>query len=177
MLSAKLNSTSVHHALGHDARLHLPPDDCGRPAADPAVAGRSACAGMVGRSGEQFALVSGDLDEPAMDQFIVLAGDKPFGYLQCYRLTAWNTGFGPQPEGTRGIDQFIGESDMIARGHGSAFIRQFVDEQLRQGLPRVVTDPDPLNSRAVRAYEKAGFVRDRMVETPDGPALLMVREP
>lgn len=126
---------------------------------------------------EQFALVSGDLIEPAMDQFIVLAGDRPFGYLQCYRLTAWNTGFGPQPEGTRGIDQFIGESDMIARGHGPAFIRAFVDEQLRRGLPRIVTDPDPLNLRAVRAYEKAGFIRDRMVETPDGQALLMVREP
>ncbi|MDH2350113.1 GNAT family N-acetyltransferase [Bradyrhizobium sp. SSUT112] len=126
---------------------------------------------------EQFALVSGDLDEPAMDQFIVLAGMRPFGYLQCYSLTAWNTGFGPQPERTRGIDQFIGESDMIARGHGSAFIRAFVDEQLRHGLPRFVTDPDPRNLRAVRAYEKAGFVRNRMVETPDGPALLMVREP
>lgn len=125
---------------------------------------------------EQFALVSGDLDEPAMDQFIVLAGNRPIGYLQCYSLTAWNTGLGPQPEGTRGIDQFIGESNMIARGHGSAFIRAFVDEQLRNGLPRVVTDPDPLNLRALRAYEKAGFVRDRIVETPDGPALLMVRE-
>ncbi|UQR63739.1 acetyltransferase [Bradyrhizobium sp. C-145] len=125
---------------------------------------------------EQFSLVSGDLDEPAMNQFIVLAGNRPFGYLQCYRLTAWNTGFGPQPEGTRGIDQFIGESDMIACGHGAAFIRQFVNAQLRNGLPRIVTDPDPLNARAIRAYEKAGFVRDRMVETPDGPALLMVRE-
>ncbi|MBW5433426.1 acetyltransferase [Bradyrhizobium canariense] len=126
---------------------------------------------------EQFALVSGDLDEPAMEQFIVLAGDKPFGYLQCYRLTAWNTGLGPQPEATRGIDQFIGEGDMIGRGHGSALIRQFADAQLRQGLPRIVTDPDPLNARAVRAYEKAGFAPDRMVETPDGAALLMVREP
>jgi hypothetical protein len=29
--------------------------------------------------------------------------------------------------------------------------------------------------RAVRAAEKAGFHRDRMVDTPDGPALLMVR--
>jgi aminoglycoside 6'-N-acetyltransferase len=126
---------------------------------------------------EQFSLVSGDLDEPAMDQFIVLAGNRPFGYLQCYKLTAWNTGLGPQPEGTRGIDQFIGEGDMIGRGHGSAFIRAFVDEQFRNGLPRMVTDPDPLNARALRAYEKAGFVRDRAVETPDGPALLMVREP
>ncbi|OPZ00848.1 aminoglycoside adenylyltransferase [Bradyrhizobium sacchari] len=126
---------------------------------------------------EQLALVSGDLTEPAMDQFIVLAGSRPFGYLQCYRLTAWNTGFGPQPEGTRGIDQFIGDSDMIGRGHGSALIRQFVDECFRQGLPRMVTDPDPLNVRALRAYEKAGFVRLRLVETPDGAASLMVREP
>lgn len=126
---------------------------------------------------EQLALVGGDLIEPAMEQFIVLAGHRPFGYLQCYRLTAWNTGFGPQPENTRGIDQFIGESDMIERGHGSAFIRQFVDEGFRQGLPRIVTDPDPRNLRALRAYEKAGFVRDRLVDTPDGPALLMVREP
>jgi aminoglycoside 6'-N-acetyltransferase len=39
----------------------------------------------------------------------------------------------------------------------------------------VVIDPDPTNARAIRAYEKAGFVKDRFVDTPDGPALLMVR--
>jgi aminoglycoside 6'-N-acetyltransferase len=65
---------------------------------------------------------------------------------------------------------------MIERGHGSRFIRQFVNDQLRQGLPRMVTDPDPLNLRAVRAYETAGFERVGMVETPDGPSLLMVRD-
>ena len=67
-----------------------------------------------------------------------------------------------------GIDLSIGESRTCRRGHGSAFIRQFVEGLFEQGLPRIVTDPDPLNARAVRAYEKAGFVRDRMVETPDG---------
>ena len=125
---------------------------------------------------EQFALVSGDLDEPAMDQFIVLVEGRALGYLQCYSLTEWNAGFGQQPEGTRGIDLFIGEGTMIACGHGSRLIRKFVDERLREGLPRMVTDPDPLNARAVRAYEKAGFARDRMVDTPDGRALLMVRD-
>ena len=29
----------------------------------------------------------------------------------------------------------------------------------------------------VRAYAKAGFQSERVVETPDGPALLMVRNP
>ncbi|MGA7808331.1 GNAT family N-acetyltransferase [Bradyrhizobium sp.] len=125
---------------------------------------------------EQYALVSGDLDEPAMDQYIVTAGGAAFCYLQCYELTAWNTGFDAQPPGTRGIDLLIGELGMLERGHGSALIRRFAEDQLRQGAPRVVTDPAPANRRAIRAYEKAGFERDRLVETPDGPALLMVRD-
>jgi aminoglycoside 6'-N-acetyltransferase len=124
---------------------------------------------------EQFGLVSGDMNEPAMDQYIVSHDGAPLGYLQCYRLTDWNTGFGPQPEGTRGIDQMIGVADMIGQGHGSGFIRAFIDRLLANSTPRVVTDPDPENARAIRAYEKAGFVRDKLVDTPDGIALLMVR--
>ena len=128
-----------------------------------------------GDPSEQYDLVSGDLHEPAMDQFIVSAGSSDFAYLQCYGLTAWNSGFGEHPRGTRGIDQFIGEPGMIERGHGSAFIRTFVDARLWEGAPRIVTDPDPANTRAVRAYEKAGCEKAGMVDTPDGPALLMVR--
>src|SRR5258707_11748841 len=104
---------------------------------------------------EQYALVSGDLDEPAMDQYVVSTDGTDFGYIQCYDLTAWNSGFGTQPEGTRGIDLFIGEPGMIAQGHGSAFIRAFADARLASGTPRMVTDPDPTNHRAVRSYEKA----------------------
>jgi len=126
---------------------------------------------------EQFELVSGDLDHPDVAQFIVAADDKPFAYLQCYNLSDWNTGFGPQPAGTRGLDQFIGEPDMLERGHGAAFIRAFTERLLAEGAPRVVIDPDPANARAIRAYEKAGFSKDRVVDTPDGPALLMVCQP
>jgi aminoglycoside 6'-N-acetyltransferase len=125
---------------------------------------------------EQFGLVSGGLTHPAMDQYIVAAAGKPMGYFQCYHLTEWNTGFGPQPDGTRGIDQFIGEPDMVGRGHGSALTRAFIERLLEPGTPRVVTDPDPDNARAIRAYEKAGFRRDCLVDTPDGIALLMVRD-
>ena len=47
-----------------------------------------------GDPSEQYDLVSGDLDEPAMDQFIVSAASSDFAYLQCYDLTTWNAGFG-----------------------------------------------------------------------------------
>jgi aminoglycoside 6'-N-acetyltransferase len=109
-----------------------------------------------------------------MDQYLVEANGEAFAYLQCYGLTAWNCGFGEQPAGTRGIDLFIGQPAMI--GHGSALIACFVKDRLRNGVPRIVTDPDPANARAIRAYEKAGFTRQCLVETPDGPALLMVHD-
>ena len=125
---------------------------------------------------EQFDLVSGDLDDPDMAQFIVTTDARSFAYLQCYDISAWDSGFGPQPAGTRGLDQFIGEPDLLNRGHGSAFIRDFAERLLADGTPRVVTDPDPDNARAIRAYEKAGFSRDRLVDTPDGVALLMIRD-
>ncbi len=121
---------------------------------------------------------SDDLDHPAMDQFVVVVDDRPFAYLQCYDPLAWpENGLGDHPLGTRGIDQFIGELDLIGRGHGSAFIRAYTDRLLAAGAPRVLTDPDPTNARAIRAYEKAGFRGEHIVDTPDGVALLMVRNP
>ncbi|MGA7429759.1 MAG: GNAT family N-acetyltransferase [Xanthobacteraceae bacterium] len=126
---------------------------------------------------EQFVLVRDDLEHPAMQQFIVAIDDRPFAYLQSYDPIAWpDNGFGAQPDGTRGLDQFIGETDMIGCGHGSVLIRSFIERLVKSGTPRVVTDPDPANGRAVRAYEKAGFEKARLVDTPDGRALLMVHD-
>src|SRR5258708_26326061 len=102
---------------------------------------------------EQFDIVSGDLEVEAMDQFIVATDDRPFGYLQCYNPAVWpDNSLARPPQGTRGIDQFIGEQDMVDRGHGSAFIRRFIDQLLAGGTSRVITDPDPSHARALRAY-------------------------
>jgi aminoglycoside 6'-N-acetyltransferase len=125
---------------------------------------------------QQFELVSSDLDHPDIEQYIVASDGQPFAYLQCYNMGDWCTGFGPQPVGTRGIDLFIGEASMVGCGHGSVFIRAFTERLLATGTPRVVVDPDPTNARAIRANEKAGFCSDRLVDTPDGVALLMVRD-
>ncbi|MGJ4930886.1 GNAT family N-acetyltransferase [Bradyrhizobium sp. HKCCYLS2038] len=122
---------------------------------------------------EQYALIDGDRDEPAMDQYIMLMDNEPSGYLQCYALTAWNEGFGPQPDGTRGIDLFVAGQDRVGRGHGPRVITAFCDLMFLRGVPRMVTDPSPANVRAISAYEKAGFRRERPIETPDGRALLM----
>jgi aminoglycoside 6'-N-acetyltransferase len=116
-------------------------------------------------------------DEPGMAQHIVAIGGRPFAYLQCYLQSACpENGLGTHPAGTRGIDQFIGEADLVGLGHGSTFIRVFVDGLLATGVPRVITDPHLANVRAIRAYAKSGFRSDREADTPEGPALLMIRD-
>ena len=123
----------------------------------------------------QLESIRAHIEDPAIDAFVVNANDRPIGYLQCYDPTAEaDHPFGDQPAGTRGIDQFIGEADMIGRGYGSGLTRAFVERSFAAGAPRVITDPDPANARAVRAYEKAGFSADRLVATPWGRTLLMV---
>jgi aminoglycoside 6'-N-acetyltransferase len=79
------------------------------------------------------------------------------------------------PPGSRGLDQFIGEPEMIGRGHGAEMVRRHVEWLMETGVPAVGVDPDPDNLRAIRAYEKAGFRRGDVVETEWGPSLLMTR--
>jgi RimJ/RimL family protein N-acetyltransferase len=43
-------------------------------------------------------------------------------------------------------------------------------------VTRIQTDPSPANARAIRSYEKSGFRRSAEIQTPDGPAVLMVCE-
>lgn len=125
---------------------------------------------------ETLEFVGGDLDHPDLAQFIVSTEGRPFAYLQCYQIGDWHVRVRAPAQSTRGLDQFIGEADMLGRGHGSAFIRAFIDQLFALGVPRMVIDPRPDNPRAIRAYEKAGFAKAGMVDTPDGPALLMVRK-
>ena len=44
-----------------------------------------------GDADAQFALVSGDLENPDMDQLIVATDGRPFGYLQSYNLMVRDT--------------------------------------------------------------------------------------
>ena len=117
-----------------------------------------------------------DLHDPNVAMWIVSYCGHPFAFIQDYDPHAWaGHHLGYLPVGSRGIDQFIGEPDMIGRGHGSAFVRSHVDALFARGAPTVGTDPSPKNERAIRAYEKAGFVRHTMSETDWGFCLLMTR--
>ena len=117
-----------------------------------------------------------DLDEPSMRMWMVSFHGRPFAYVQDYAPHAWDGHhFISLPHGARGIDQFIGEPEMIGRGHGTALIRAHVERLFAEGAPAVGTDPHPDNARAIRAYEKAGFVRGDIQDTEWGRCLLMTQ--
>jgi aminoglycoside 6'-N-acetyltransferase len=124
---------------------------------------------------EQLALLLGDVDEAAMTMLLVSGDDRPFAYAQHYEVHTW-----PQPHlaalplGSRAIDAFIGESEMLGVGHGSMFLRLLAEALIRDGAPTVAIDPDVDNERALRAYANAGFHGDTLVETEAGPAVLML---
>lgn len=115
------------------------------------------------------------LTEPDFNTWIVGHDGRDFAYMQDYNPHLYpNHHFAARPHGTRGIDQIIGEVDMISIGHGSAFIRQRVEALFQSGVTCVATDPHPANARAIRAYEKAGFTAYREIISPEwGPSLLM----
>lgn len=109
--------------------------------------------------------------------WIVELAGRPFAFAQDYDPHGWEGHpFGHLPPGSRGMDQYIGEPDMLGRGHGSSFVRRHADLLFRAGAPAVGTDPHPDNVAARRAYEKAGFIAvSGPVETRWGRAILMER--
>jgi aminoglycoside 6'-N-acetyltransferase len=124
-------------------------------------------------------LMRRNLTDAAVAMRIVEHQGRPFAYVQDFDLNAWwpDHPFAGLPPGCRGIDQLIGEPDMLDRGHGSGFIRVVAERLLADGVSCVSTDPDPGNMRARRAYEKAGFAGHRVYQTENGPSLLMTRWP
>lgn len=131
-----------------------------------------------GEPAEQLAQLTEDLGSALMRQWIVEHDAQPFAYVQAFPAHAW-----PQshlthlPEGAEAIDAFIGEPAMLGCGHGGRMLRQFAQMLLQQGAAAVVIDPDVHNHRARRAYARAGFVGEQVVDTAEGPAVVMVFDP
>jgi aminoglycoside 6'-N-acetyltransferase len=117
------------------------------------------------------------LGDPRVAMWIVEYHGRPFAYAQDYSPHDWDAHpFAHLPPGSRGIDQYIGEPDLLDRGHGSAFVRAHCDRLFAAGAPAIGTDPHPDNRRAIRAYEKAGFkVASPPTDTRWGRAVLMER--
>ncbi|MGL5011469.1 MAG: GNAT family N-acetyltransferase, partial [Paracoccaceae bacterium] len=82
--------------------------------------------------GDDDLLDAEELADPRVARWIVSFGGHPFAYMQDYAVHGWGQHhFGHLPEGSRGIDQYIGDPAMIGKGHGTGFIGQRMAELFR----------------------------------------------
>lgn len=99
-----------------------------------------------------------DLSDPRVSLWIVSTNGRPFAFMQDYTVHGWaDHHFAGLPEGSRGIDQYIGDPDMVGIGHGSAFIGARMQALFAAGAPVIATDPHPDNQRAIAVYTRLGF--------------------
>ena len=92
----------------------------------------------------------------------------PVGYIQ-----AWIE------DGCSGGIDIVLESEARGRGLGTDAVRTLADWLRRErGWTRITVDPRSDNATSIRAFEKAGFVKERdLPDAPEGPAILMVFRP
>ena len=98
--------------------------------------------------------------------FLIMLDGEPVGYIQYWYVghhqnEEWirdNPWLMELPPETVGVDLSIGDAERLSSGIGSAALHEFVTRLRVEGHHTIIIDPDPANVRAVRAYEKAGFV-------------------
>jgi AacA4 family aminoglycoside N(6')-acetyltransferase len=118
------------------------------------------------------------LEKEAVTPYIAMLGDEPIGYAQSYVALGSGDGWWEDETdpGVRGIDQTLANSMQLNKGLGAKLVSALVEMLFADpAVTKVQTDPAPNNHRAIRCYEKAGFVQHRVITTPDGLAVYMVQ--
>lgn len=104
-------------------------------------------------------------EDKSITRCIIQYDGQDIGYIQYYCITdeereqyGYNDFLGP----IFGMDQFIGESSMWNRGIGTELITSMVYYlKSHEDAEKIVMDPQAWNERALRVYEKAGFVKKK----------------
>ncbi|RXZ80974.1 GNAT family N-acetyltransferase [Paenibacillaceae bacterium] len=99
---------------------------------------------------------------------IILHGASEIGYIQMYEIDEEDReayGYQDVAGSIYGMDQFIGEPAYWNKGIGSRLIPSVVDYLVNcKGARKIIMDPQTWNVRALRVYEKSGFVKKKLLE-------------
>ena len=111
--------------------------------------------------------------------YIVTIDGRDAGYIQSYDVASF-ADYAGQLEceaGTTSVDLFIGEDDLVGRGVGPRVVERFVKEVvLADPAVRVcIAGPGEGNVAAIRAFEKAGFRRWKVLRSEDREAECVMR--
>lgn len=91
---------------------------------------------------------------------------QPIGYVQYFDIKKYEKDYVMQnTKDVWAIDIWIGEPDFWEKGIGSKTVKLLVDYIFKNHMAKkIIIDPHTDNPRAIRAYEKAGFKKVRILK-------------
>jgi len=96
--------------------------------------------------------------ETEVNGCIIERASQPIGYLQFYPVLDSEEYALESVDGVLGLDLFLGDPELWGRGIGTRAIRLVMGALFeRPRVRRLLIDPHVENLRAIRAYEKCGF--------------------
>ena len=102
-------------------------------------------------------------DDATVPCIISLQG-TPIGYMQYTELIEGRSYYVPDLADLFGIDLFIGEPENWRKRLSTRALSLLVDFLFEsKGAQKIIIDPQVVNVRAVRSYEKAGFTKVNML--------------
>jgi RimJ/RimL family protein N-acetyltransferase len=106
--------------------------------------------------------------------YIIYVDHQPIGYIQLYNVYDFRRAnpLKGLPQNLAAFDMFIGEEAHLRKGIGSLALKQFFDQCCDPSFTHIFASPDRENIVAIRAYEKAGFIKIK--EWPD--EIWMIKE-
>jgi aminoglycoside 6'-N-acetyltransferase len=104
-------------------------------------------------------------------QAIIIADNIPVGYLRWEKISRKDldpAGLYEIPTGTIDIDIAIGEIKYIGCNIASRALKQLIHTiRKNAAVPMIMMATSVNNTMAIRAFEKAGFQRQRILDDPD----------
>lgn len=138
---------------------------------------RPAVSRWWGDTDDSFAAVT---RQPVTDQALISVAGRPVGYLLWRRLEPAEVavaGLADLPSDHVDVDILIGEPEWMGRGVGPLALQLLLARLDGEGCSSVGVGTDMANTRAVRAFEKAGFRRYRQFEENGRAICYLIRRP
>jgi len=86
---------------------------------------------------------------------------EPIGFCQYYDCSKTGSGYSwdHEPQGTFGIDYFIGEERYLGKGLGSSVVKIVGQQVIKtESVVQLIADPVPENIKSIRVLAKNGYV-------------------
>lgn len=114
------------------------------------------------------------MSEQEFFPFLAYIDKKPIAYIKYHHVNDEDRAVFPDvtiPEGSMGIDLFIGDSDYLNKGYGVRLLTEFIEfvKKLEPSCTTIMIDPAVDNLRAIKCYQKVGFKIIGEYITPYGP--------